>query len=94
MFGYAVNETDEFMPAPIQYAQAILRRLAEVRKSGKEKALGPDAKSQLSVEYRDDAPVGVSSIVLSTQHLDENLESEDVRAIVLRISKRCYLTAG
>ena len=81
MFGYAVNETDEFMPAPIQYAQAILRRLAEVRKSGKEKALGPDAKSQLSVEYRDGVPVGVSSIVLSTQHLDENLESEDVRAI-------------
>lgn len=64
MFGYAVNETDEFMPAPIQYAQAILRRLAEVRKSGKETALGPDAKSQLSVEYRDSVPVGVSSIFL------------------------------
>lgn len=82
MFGYAVNETDEFMPAPIQYAQAILRRLADVRKSGKETALGPDAKSQLSVEYRDGLPVGVSSIVLSTQHLDEKLDSEDVRAIV------------
>lgn len=82
MFGYAVNKTDEFMPAPIQYAQAILRRLAEVRKSGKEAALGPDAKSQLSVEYRDGVPEGVSWIILSTQHLDENQETEDVRAIV------------
>lgn len=70
------------MPAPIQYSHAILRRLAEVRKSGQEPALGPDAKSQLSVLYRDGKPVGVSSVVLSTQHLDEALSSEDIRAIV------------
>ena len=70
------------MPAPIQYAHAILRRLAEVRKDGTEPALGPDAKSQLSVNYRDGVPVGVSSIVLSTQHLDPDLESADIRAMV------------
>ena len=82
MFGYATTETPALMPAPIQYSHAILRRLAEVRKNGTEPALGPDAKSQLSVVYRDGKPVGVSSIVLSTQHLDETLSSEDIRAIV------------
>ena len=82
MFGFATNETPELMPAPIHYAHAILRRLAEVRKDGTESALGPDAKSQLSVTYRDGKPVGVSSLVLSTQHLDESLSSEDIRAIV------------
>ncbi|MQQ09259.1 methionine adenosyltransferase [Epibacterium sp. SM1979] len=82
MFGYATNETEALMPAPIQYSHAILRRLAEVRKNGTEPALGPDAKSQLSVVYRDGKPVGVSSLVLSTQHLDETLTSNDIRAIV------------
>ncbi|WP_170761572.1 methionine adenosyltransferase [Ruegeria lacuscaerulensis] len=82
MFGYATTETPALMPAPIQYSHAILRRLAEVRKNGTEPVLGPDAKSQLSVIYRDGKPVGVSSIVLSTQHLDETLTSKDIRAIV------------
>jgi S-adenosylmethionine synthetase len=82
MFGFATNETPALMPAPIQYSHAILRRLAEVRKDGTEPALGPDAKSQLSVVYRDGKPVGVSSIVLSTQHLDPDLTSDDIRAIV------------
>ena len=82
MFGYAVNETPELMPAPIQYSHAILRKLAEVRKNGTEPALGPDAKSQLTVRYADGKPVGVTSIVLSTQHLDPELSSDDVRAIV------------
>ncbi|WP_108835381.1 methionine adenosyltransferase [Tateyamaria sp. Alg231-49] len=82
MFGFATNETPELMPAPIHYAHAILRRLAEVRKDGTEPALGPDAKSQLSVIYRDGKPVGVSSLVLSTQHLVEDLSSEDIRNIV------------
>lgn len=82
MFGYATTETPALMPAPIQYAHAILRRLAEVRKNGSEPALGPDAKSQLSVIYRDGRPVGVSSVVLSTQHLDETLTSDDIRQIV------------
>ena len=82
MFGYAVNETPQLMPAPILYAHAILRRLAEVRKNGTEPKLGPDAKSQLTVRYENDMPVGVSSIVLSTQHLDPSLDSPAVRAIV------------
>lgn len=82
MFGYATTETPQLMPAPIQYSHAVLRRLAEVRKNGTEPALGPDAKSQLSVVYEDGKPVRVSSLVLSTQHLDENLSSEDIRAIV------------
>ncbi len=82
MFGYAVDETPELMPAPICYAHNILRRLAEVRKSGAEPALGPDAKSQLTVKYEGGKPVGVTSIVLSTQHLDESLTSDDVREIV------------
>ncbi|WP_370267947.1 methionine adenosyltransferase [Nioella sp.] len=82
MFGYATTETPDLMPAPIQYAHAILRRLAEVRKSGQEPALGPDAKSQLSVRYENGKPVEVTSVVLSTQHLDESLTSDDVRLIV------------
>jgi S-adenosylmethionine synthetase len=82
MFGYATNETDALMPAPIQYAHAILLRLAAVRKNGTEPTLGPDAKSQLSVRYENGKPVGVTSIVLSTQHLDETMTSADVRAVV------------
>ena len=82
MFGYATDETPDLMPAPIQYAHAILRRLAEVRKDGTEPALGPDAKSQLSVIYQDGKPVGVSSLVLSTQHLDATLSSADIQAMV------------
>ncbi|WP_411351497.1 methionine adenosyltransferase [Leisingera aquaemixtae] len=82
MFGFATNETDALMPAPIQYSHAILRRLAEVRKNGTEPVLGPDAKSQLSVIYEGGKPVGISSLVLSTQHLDDSLTSNDIRAIV------------
>ncbi len=82
MFGYATTETAELMPAPIQYSHAILRKLAEARKNGEEPKLGPDAKSQLSVEYENGEPIGVTSIVLSTQHLDENMTSEDVALLV------------
>ena len=82
MFGYACRETPELMPAPIQYAHAILRRLAEVRKSGAEPTLGPDAKSQLSLRYEDGVPVEVTSIVLSHQHTLESQTSDDIRAIV------------
>ncbi|MCR9150179.1 MAG: methionine adenosyltransferase [Rhodobacteraceae bacterium] len=82
MFGYAVDETPELMPAPIQYSHAILRRLAEARKSGAEPTLRPDAKSQLSVVYEGGKPVRVSSIVLSTQHASEDQTSDDIRAIV------------
>ncbi len=82
MFGYATSETDALMPAPILYAHHILRRLAEVRKSGQEPTLRPDAKSQLSVRYVDGKPAEVTSIVLSTQHESEHQTSDDIRAIV------------
>ncbi|WP_186388574.1 MULTISPECIES: methionine adenosyltransferase [unclassified Stappia] len=82
MFGYACRETPELMPAPIHYSHKILRLLAEARRSGREPVLGPDAKSQVTVRYENGAPVGVTSIVLSTQHLDAKLTSDDIRAIV------------
>ncbi|MGB0411658.1 MAG: methionine adenosyltransferase [Pikeienuella sp.] len=82
MFGYATTETEALMPAPIHYSHAILRRLAEVRKNGTEPTLGPDAKSQLSVRYENGVPTAVTSIVLSTQHLDASMTSDDVRDVV------------
>ncbi len=82
MFGYACRETPELMPAPIQYAHKILQRLAEVRKSGQEPTLRPDAKSQLSLRYEDGVPVEVTSIVLSTQHEHKKQNSDAIRAIV------------
>ncbi|MCC1494361.1 methionine adenosyltransferase [Cognatishimia sp. F0-27] len=82
MFGYATDETEALMPAPIQYSHAILRRLAEARKSGESPLLRPDAKSQISVRYKNGTPVGVTSIVLSTQHESEAQSSADIRAIV------------
>ena len=82
MFGHAVDETPELMPAPIQYSHAILRRLAEARKAGELPQLGPDAKSQLTVRYADGRPVEVTQIVVAQQHLDPKLSSDDVKAIV------------
>jgi S-adenosylmethionine synthetase len=82
MFGHACTETPELMPAPIQYAHAILRRLATARKSGAEPTLGPDAKSQLSVRYEGGRPVEVTSIVLSTQHTSKRQTSKVIRGIV------------
>jgi S-adenosylmethionine synthetase len=82
MFGYATTETEELMPAPIQYSHAILRRLAEVRKDGTEPTLRPDAKSQISLRYANGKPVEITSIVLSTQHALETQTSSDIRAIV------------
>jgi S-adenosylmethionine synthetase len=82
MFGYATLETPELMPAPIQYAHAILRRLTEARKSGDAPSLRPDAKSQVSLRYEDGKPVEITQIVLSTQHASESQTSADIRAIV------------
>lgn len=82
MFGYATTETEELMPAPIQYSHAILRRLAEVRKDGTEPDLRPDAKSQISLRYENGKPVEVTSIVLSTQHSSEDQDSAYIRGVV------------
>src|SRR5207244_3787087 len=82
MFGYACDETPELMPAPIYYAHQILERLSEARRSGKEARLGPDAKSQVTVQYKGGKAIGVTQIVVSHQHLDEDLTSEDVRDII------------
>jgi len=81
MFGYACNETPELMPAPIQFAHNILRLLSEARHSGKEKLLGPDAKSQVTLQYVNGKPVRATAIVVSTQH-DESIDQDDVREIV------------
>jgi S-adenosylmethionine synthetase len=81
MFGYACDETPELMPAPIYYAHRILKLLAEARHGG-EKRLGPDSKSQVTVEYKNGKPVGAAQIVVSHQHLDESLESKDVRKLI------------
>jgi len=68
MFGYACNETDVLMPAPIHYSHRILRLMAEDRKSGKLKGIEPDSKSQITIEYKDGVPNAVKSVVISTQH--------------------------
>ncbi|MEE9299870.1 MAG: methionine adenosyltransferase [Alphaproteobacteria bacterium] len=81
MFGYACRETDVLMPAPIYYCHLILRALSDARHAGAEPGLGPDAKSQVTLEYADGKPVRASKIVVSTQH-SEALDQEDVRAIV------------
>jgi S-adenosylmethionine synthetase len=84
MFGYACNETPELMPAPIHYSHLMLRKLSEARhaKQGDAAKLGPDQKSQVTLRYENGKPVEATSIVLSAQHLDESLTSDDVRAIV------------
>jgi S-adenosylmethionine synthetase len=84
MFGYACNETPTLMPAPIYYAHKILEDLAHARKSGKGPAakLGPDSKSQVTVRYEGGKPVAVTQIVVSHQHVVEDLSSSQVREIV------------
>jgi S-adenosylmethionine synthetase len=82
MFGYACNETPELMPAPLYYAHKILKNLSDARRSGAEKGLGPDAKSQVTVRYENGKPVEATQIVVSHQHTEEALTSEDVSRIV------------
>ncbi|WP_180901041.1 methionine adenosyltransferase [Martelella soudanensis] len=84
MFGFACRETPDLMPAPIYYAHRILHTLSEARKAGKGDValLGPDAKSQVTVHYKDEKPAAVTSIVLSTQHIDESWDSHKVRSVV------------
>ena len=81
MFGYACDETDVLMPAPIHYSHKILRLMAEDRKSGKLKSIEPDSKSQITIEYKDGKPAAVKSVVISTQH-SADVNQADVRELV------------
>ena len=83
MFGYAANETDTLMPAPIYYSHRLVEKQAELRRSGAADFLRPDAKSQISVRYEDSKPVAVEAVVLSTQH-SPDIEQEALRAFVKR----------
>jgi len=81
MFGYAVNETPQLMPAPIHYAHQILGALASARHAGDAPFLGPDSKSQVSLQYKDRKPVGATSVVVSTQH-NEEVDQDVIRDAV------------
>ena len=87
MFGFAVDETDSFMPAPIYYSHLILKEMSYRRHSGKANFLGPDSKSQLSVEYKGSKPIGVKKIVVSTQHV-ENCSQKDLKEFVIDVVKK------
>lgn len=90
MFGFACDETDELMPMPIYLAHKLTKRLSEVRKNGTLKYLRPDGKSQVSVEYENDVPVRVDSIVISTQHspnvtqetIHEDIKNHVINAVI------------
>ena len=82
MFGYATNETDVLMPAPITFSHRLVKRQAEVRKSGELDWLRPDAKSQVTFVYEDDKPVGIEAVVLSTQH-SADVSNEDLHEGVM-----------
>jgi S-adenosylmethionine synthetase len=82
MFGYASNETDVLMPAPITYAHRLVKRQAEIRKSGTLPWLRPDAKSQVTFKYTDGQPVGIDAVVLSTQH-DPDIDNRNLREAVM-----------
>lgn len=81
MFGFATDETPELMPAPLQYAHKILRTMAMARHAGEVPQLAPDAKSQVTLKYENGKPVGTTSVVVSTQHL-EGVSQQEVRDIV------------
>jgi S-adenosylmethionine synthetase len=82
MFGFACNETDALMPAPVTYAHGILRRAADLRKSGAIGWLRPDSKSQVSIRYRGYTPVAIESVVVSHQH-DPDVSRDDIRSAII-----------
>src|SRR5690606_7569890 len=81
MFGYACTETDEYMPAPIYYSHKLLERLADIRKNNHSLMpyLRPDAKAQVSIEYNDNEPVRITTIVLSTQHKEYDSSGTEIQ---------------
>ena len=87
MFGFACNETQELMPAPIHYSHKILRLMAEDRKNGSLKGIEPDSKSQITMLYENDKPVKVTSIVVSTQH-SKDLNQEKVKEVIIPYIKK------
>ena len=87
MFGYAVDETETYMPAPIFYSHLILKELSYLRHSGKADFLGPDSKSQLSIEYEGSKPIGAKKIVVSTQH-EENYNQKELREFIIGVIKK------
>ena len=82
MFGYACNETDVLMPCPITYSHLLVKRQADIRKSGQLNWLRPDAKSQVTVAYEDSKPISIDTVVLSTQH-DPDIEHKDIEKAVI-----------
>ncbi len=96
MFGYASDETEELMPAPIMFAHRLGRRLTQIRKSGKVHWLRPDAKSQVSVVYENDEPVAISNVVISTQHTADvehkQIEEFCIEEVVKKVLPRNLLT--
>src|ERR1051325_2164697 len=88
MFGYATNETPEFMPAAIMYAHQLGRELTRIRKAGKVKWLRPDAKTQVSVQYEDGKPIRVTNVVVSTQHTPEVSHEEIEEFIIANVVKK------
>jgi len=87
MFGYASNETDVLMPAPVTYAHRLVKRQAEVRKDGSLPWLRPDAKSQITFQYENDKIVGIEAVVLSTQHAEEISQKDLQEAVMESIIK-------
>ena len=93
MFGYATNETDVFMPAPITYAHRLMKRQADLRKNGILPWLRPDAKSQVTMRYVDNKPESVDAIVLSTQHAPDISQADLVEAVIEEIIKPVFPAA-
>ena len=89
MFGYACDETEEFMPSPILYAHRLVKRLSEVRKDGTLPFLRPDGKSQVTFRYENGAPVGVDAVVISSQHSEEISRKDLIEGIREEVINHC-----
>src|SRR5256714_12111050 len=88
MFGFACDDTPELMPAPIMFAHRLGRELTRIRKSGKAEWLRPDAKSQVSVIYENGKPVGISNVVISTQHTDDIAHGEIEKFCIEKVIRK------